>query len=267
MENNLAVKECDYMFNNEDSIIELSNRIEEQFKNLTISDEKKSELKAHCISGADSFNKKFSKAYDKIYIDNYLEFIDEYDYEEEEEELDEAEQFLKDTGMSRDYFNSFSSKNRTDNKEKKCVCDSDSESESEDESGGDLESERDYLEKENEDNIHFINNLKKQLQEMEEKQKDRMKKIEQRYIDKIEELKEKNNELGSKVANLTRENEVKDAKIKQLEALREQDNSIINQYIQLTDKKDKIINEKYKEIFYYESKVREMNEHTKLNNN
>jgi hypothetical protein len=307
MENNLADKEDEYLFKDEKSIIELANRIMESYERLTISDEKKSEMRAYCVSGANTFNKKFSEDYDYIYIDNYLEFINSSDFddsdsetestiteiyknentchvcdnskndcacpicskcedllidcvcdsesESEEEEKDEAEQFIKDTGICRVYFNSFNSKNETDDE------DSDSDDEEKDECNNCYEKINNCLcnidlfreVKALRNELEAKNILVERLEEKTNNQYDRMKKIEQTYIDKIKELKEQNEENTSK--------------IKFLEALREQDNSIINQYIQLNDKKDKIIDKKNIEIFYYESKVREMNEHTKLNNN
>jgi hypothetical protein len=61
------------------------------------------------------------------------------------EELDEVEQFLKDTGMSRSYFNSFSKCLKCDynQNDKKCTCETQSESDSDDSdtSSSDSESE------------------------------------------------------------------------------------------------------------------------------
>jgi hypothetical protein len=343
MENNLADAEGTHFFDNEDHIIEKADQITEMYENLTLSDEKKHELRQYILKEADVFDSKFSATYDKIYIDNYLEFVKISDYDDFEAEKIKSEDQYKvkkckevvvddsDSESEDDSVSMFSetqsdcdssdSESESEAEEEDELIkkvrdgtffypkakpenviaydsDSDSESESEDDSGGDLESERDYLEKENEDNVHFINHLKKELEKMKETVRD----------------------LGSKVAILTRENEVKDLKIKQLEALREQDNSIINRFIQNADSASKLIDErdeqiknlkaviddlrtqkdenieqirqskedfdkmynyknievaklqlsneyKNKEIFYYESKVREMNEHTKLNNN
>jgi chromosome segregation ATPase len=83
-------------------------------------------------------------------------------------------------------------------------------------------------------------------------------------------LSKKNNELEDRIKNLKAViDDLRTQKDENLEQIRQQKEDedkvrIIrnNQAVKL----HKIIEEKNKEIFYYESKVREMNEHTKLNN-
>lgn len=240
MENNLADETKDNMFENEEHIIEKADQITEMYENLSISNEKKYELRQYILKEAGVFDSKFSATYDKIYIDNYLEFINISDFDDFEAEKIKSEDQYK-------------------VKKSKVVYESDSESESEDESVSMFSETQTDANSDDSDSSSS----------------DSESESDDEYEPWV--VKEKIKE----VAVLTRENEVKDLKIKQLEALREQDNCIINQFIQNGDRASKLIDErdeqiielrktlekKNKEIFYYESKVREMNEHTKLNNN
>jgi hypothetical protein len=115
MENNLADKEVDYMFEDENQIIEKADDITMMYQNLLISDEKKAELRQYILKEADVFNSKFEEDYGKSYMDNYFDFILSADFDAFEAEKNEnADQY----------------------KIKKCkeVVVDDSESESEDES-------------------------------------------------------------------------------------------------------------------------------------
>jgi hypothetical protein len=81
MENNLSGADDDHMYNDEDSIIELADRITEMYECLDLSDDKKSELRQYILKCADTFDSKFGITHDKCYIDNYLEFVSSSDYD------------------------------------------------------------------------------------------------------------------------------------------------------------------------------------------
>jgi len=91
LENNLADKENENMFDNEDELIEYSEQVAINYENLFCSDYLKSEVRKYIIECANIFDSKFETDYDKIYIDNWFDFITSDDFEKVENEDDDQE--------------------------------------------------------------------------------------------------------------------------------------------------------------------------------
>lgn len=236
MENNLADEAEDYMFKDEDHIIEKADQITEMYNNLSISLKNKSELRQYILKEADTFNSKYEGAYGKTYADNYFDFIDVDDFDDFEAEKNEnADQYKVKKPIDVIVTDSDSESESEDEKSMFSETQSEADSDDSDASSSDSESEEeddDETMYDSEEDEEDISNL-----DLEEEYRFYRKRTNQLY-EENEELKETRRDLGAKIAQLTRENEVKDERIKFLEALREQDNSIINQYIQNTELKN-----------------------------
>jgi len=299
MENNLADAEGTHFFNNEDHIIEKADQITEMYENLTLSDEKKYDLRQYILKEADVFDSKFSATYDEISIDNYLEFITISDFDDFRAEKTKAEDQYKVKKCKVVYESDSESESDDESTYYKgdwdicsdcdeimpnnCTC-SDKESESDEEvsmfsetqSEADSdESDHDSSDSESEsddeyepwvvhEKIKEVEQLKKDNERADENIRIYRRTLAEREaeIRCLTEMNEEMKDFGSKIAILTRENEVKDLNIKRLEALREQDNSIINQYIQNSDKSSKRINELEDKIWTQKNKIDELKNDT-----
>lgn len=148
MENNLADPKEDFHFKDEEHIIEKAEQLDDMYQNLTLSDEKKSELRQYILKEADIFNSKYREVYGDVYMDNYLNFVDCRDYDVfEAEKKENADQYkvIK----------------------PKVVDESDSESESEDDSdNSDSESSDSESESGDEQIEDDIYHMRGQIEEM-----------------------------------------------------------------------------------------------------
>jgi hypothetical protein len=91
LENNLADKKDENMFINENELIEYSEKLTINYENLFCSDYLKSEVRKYIVEKANSFDSQFATDYDKIYIDNWFDFITSDDLEQAEIKEDDKD--------------------------------------------------------------------------------------------------------------------------------------------------------------------------------
>ena len=212
LENNLAAKEDENMFNNEDELIEYSEKVAINYENLFCSDYLKSEMRKYIVECADVFDSKFATDYDNIYIDNWFDFINCDDFEKVENEDDDKEDNISlFSEIEEETENAVEIEIEEIEEEDEESDDEESEEEDEPEPGHEMCAHCDEIQMECE--CIYCTNCDEKMA----------------VCHCIADFHNTINELGAKNANHIREKEVLIERIKFLEAMNKQDNEIMNQ--------------------------------------
>jgi peptidoglycan hydrolase CwlO-like protein len=248
LENNLADKKDENMFNNENELIEYADKITINYDNLFCCDYLKSEVRKYIVEKANLFDSKFATDYDKIYIDNWFEFIMCEDLEQAEIKEDDKEDNISLFSQSESedenavYIEteeeseeeSDSESEEDDNISWGSVCIDEKENEEESEEESDSESEEEEELKPGEELCIHCNEIQMECECIYCTNCDEKMAV----CHCIADFHSTINELGAKNANHIREKEVLFERIKFLEAMNKQDTEIINQLTDSNRKKD-----------------------------